>query len=308
MAKCTFVFILSLLIFSNFLAAAEPIDIIKLNSGHNASDQRHLYNWEVIDAALEASKIKYGRSKVKITGSAIPNHQRLKSLVQGRFLNVAMSLTNQEWEDSVIPIRIPIRRGIFSYRLLMINKDKKETFKRISTVNRLKEMRVGVRKSWTTRIILKHLNFNTVDAFSYDAVFAMLDKGRFDYIPRGINEIYYELKVREKDLPNIMIEPDIALYIPSPYYIFVSPKTPRIAERLEYGLDKMVKNGKLNEIFTKHYGKYIERAQIHKKRIIQIGNPLLPIETPLHDSDLWFDFNVDTNTVSNSGSKPENKS
>lgn len=295
MAIFTIIFSLMLLISSSFLHASEPIDIIKLNSGHAASDQRHLYNWEVIEAALVASQNKYGAHKIKITGSAIPNHQRLKALVQGRFLNVAMHLTNQEWEDTAIPIRVPIRRGIFSYRLLMINKDKEQTFKSISTVEHLKYMRVGVRKSWTTRIILEHLNFNIVDAYSYDAVFGMLDKGRFDYVPRGINEIFGELEYRKSELTNIMIEPDIALYIPSPYYIFVSPKTPRLAARLEYGLNEMIKSGQLQDIFFKHYGDFIKQAQIHNKRIIQIGNPVLPKETPLENKSLWYDFNVPKN-------------
>lgn len=266
--------------------------IVKLNSGHSPDDKRHLYNWAVLERALVVSSDKYGPYKIKITGSAIPNHQRLKALKQGVYLNVAMSLTNQEWEDNSTPIRIPIRRGIFSYRLIMTHKQNLDLFAGITNVEQLKKLSVGVRKSWTTRLVLDHLKFNIVDAYSYDALFRMLNKRRFDYVPRGINEIFKELEIRQEKLTHLAIEPNLALYIPSPYYLFVTPENPLLAERLEYGLLEMVKNGDLNRLFETHYGEYIKMAQLHKRRIIHIGNPILPEKTPFDRPEFWYDFNL----------------
>ena len=36
----------------------------------------------------------------------------------------------------------------------------------------------------------------------------------------------------------------------------------RLAERLEYGLLQMIKNGDLAKIFNKYYGDYVEAANI----------------------------------------------
>lgn len=292
MSFLKFAVITLLLLLSANAFAIEPQFIVKLNSGHSANDQRHLYNWEVLGAALDASKARFGPYQIKVTGDAIPNHQRLKFLKEGKHLNVAMSLTNLQWEQEAIPIRIPIRRGIFSYRLLMVNQNVLEKFKSIRTLEQLKSLKVGVRKSWTTRLILKHLDFNTVDAYSYNSLFAMLDKGRFDYVPRGINEIYVELDVQRQGLKNIDIEPNLALYIPSPYYVFVSPLYPKLAERLEFGLLEIVDSGKLAEIFDKSYGQFIQQAELHKRHIINIGNPLMPENTPFDNKKFWHDFNL----------------
>jgi hypothetical protein len=72
----------------------------------------------------------------------------------------------------------------------------------------------------------------------------------------------------------------------------VSPKYPRIAERLEYGLEKMVESGELKQLFEDAFSKYINILDLKNRRVIDVGNPLLPEKTPLDREELWFDFNI----------------
>jgi hypothetical protein len=53
-------------------------------------------------------------------------------------------------------------------------------------------------------------------------------------------------------------------------------------------MEIMVKDGSLAALFQKHKGPLIERAQLGKRRIIELQNPALPPETPLQRSELWF--------------------
>jgi hypothetical protein len=267
-------------------------DIIKINKGQSEIDVRTKYTYTILSKALEISEEKFGSFEIQVTGFAIPNHQALKELIKGEFINVAMAITTDEWEANNIPIRIPIRRGIFSYRLLAINESKVETFKDIKSADQLKQLIVGVRKSWALRKTLLSLDFTVSDAYSYDSIFAMLEKNRFDYIPRGIHEIYEEIAIRKKTLPHLTIEPHLALYIPSPFYIFVSKTTPKIAERLEWGLEELVKQGILKDTFEQYYGEYIKQADLANRTIINLGNPLLPSATPLDREELWHSFSV----------------
>jgi len=192
-----------ILLFSLFASSSVlALDKIKVNKGQSEIDIRTKYTYNILNKALSIGRNKFGPYKIETAGFSIPNHQTLKELTKGEFINVAMALSTEEWEENSIPIRIPLRRGIFSYRLLAINKSNSEVFNNINTLEQLKKLTIGLRKSWRTRDTFVTLGFTISDAYSYDSIFAMLDKNRFDYIPRGIHEIYDEIEIRKDSFPN----------------------------------------------------------------------------------------------------------
>lgn len=267
-------------------------DVIKINRGQSVDDHRTDYTFTVLKHALDLGIEKFGTYEIQLTGSAMPNHRTYFELLSGKHLNVTMALTTDKWEKNTLPIKIPIRRGIFNYRLLAINKNNAEIFKSIQTVDDLKTLKVGVRVSWTMQKMLISMGFNVVSSYSYESTFAMLDKERFDYIIRGIHEAYDEIQTRNKTLTNLTIEPEIAIYSPNPFYMFVSPKTPEIAERLTWGLEKMVADGSLKRLFEDFYLNTITKADLGNRRIIYLGNPILPKTVPFHRTELWHDFGL----------------
>lgn len=214
-------------------------------------------------------------------------------LKAGRTINVHFAFTRPEWEKDTLPIRIPIRRGIVNYRLLLVNEQDLDQFKDIKSAEQLKRLKAGLQTGWATTEIMKKAGFNVIEGNSYDGMFDMLTRRRFDYFPRGINEIFDEVEQRSGETNTIVIEPTLALYIPAATYIFVSPKNPRLARRIETGLELMIEDGTLQEIFNRYYSKDIEKSGLATRRIINIENPLLPIETPLDRPELWYDFNED---------------
>jgi hypothetical protein len=283
-----------ILLFSLFASSSVlALDKIKVNKGQSEIDIRTKYTYNILNKALSIGRNKFGPYKIETAGFSIPNHQTLKELTKGEFINVAMALSTEEWEENSIPIRIPLRRGIFSYRLLAINKSNSEVFNNINTLEQLKKLTIGLRKSWRTRDTFVTLGFTISDAYSYDSIFAMLDKNRFDYIPRGIHEIYDEIEIRKDSFPNLAVEPRLALYIPSPFYMFVSKTTPKIAQRLQWGLEELVKKGILQKTFEQYYGKSIKKADLKNRTIINVGNPVLPSKTPLEREELWYSFSVE---------------
>jgi hypothetical protein len=88
------------------------------------------------------------------------------------------------------------------------------------------------------------------------------------------------------------VEPRLALYIPAPFYMFVSKTTPKIAERLSWGLEELVKQGILKDTFEQYYGEYIKDANLENRTIIHLGNPVLPSKTPLERKELWHSFSI----------------
>ncbi len=271
---------------------AMDVDIMHVNKRHSEKDNRSIYPYKVLQRALEESSDTYGAFKIQPAPQLLPNNRTMELLVEGKHLTVAMLVTRQEWEDIAIPVRIPIRRGALAYRLLAIHQDNINKFKDINTLEELKTSVVGLHKNWSANILFRDLGFNVINAYSYEGLFKMLHGKRFDYIPRGVHEIYDELEQRKTEFPNLVPEPHIALYSPAPFYIFVTPKRPDIAKRIEYGLEKMIKSGELKSMFDEYYGGYFEQANLQDRTIIDIGNHLLPKGTPLERKELWVKFDV----------------
>lgn len=270
----------------------EAADVISIKHGSSSLDLRGQYIESLMVRALRISQEKYGPFTINRLQVEIPSQGVLHALQQGNLINVSVAMTSDEWESKVIPIRIPVRRGIFKYRLLLVHKDNLERYQSITDVKQLKELPVGLKRGWTIRTILDSLDFNIVEADSYDRIFEMLHNKRFAYTIRGIHEAYDELRLRKRFFDDLVIEPDILLHMPAPSYFFVSPKYPRIAERLEYGLEKMVESGELKQLFEDAFSKYINILDLKNRRVIDVGNPLLPEKTPLDREELWFDFNI----------------
>lgn len=276
---------IAFIVFSNKLLA---VDIVKFEAGQSQNDARMAYKIEVIQSALEHTKDTYGPYLISTSAPLMNSLQAMRQLQNGELLNVFIALTNKDWESNTIPIRIPLRRGLLSYRLLLTHKRYLPLLKNVNDVSDLMSLQVGLRHNWSITKILSLRGFDIVPSKSYEGLFAMLNSQRFHYIPRGINEIYNELDSRKSKLNNVVIEPKLVLYIPSPTYLFVSPKYPRLAQRFEDGLELMVANGTLKAIFDNYFTHHIERADIKNRRIIVVDNPLLPELTPLERSELWW--------------------
>lgn len=271
-------------------APLTAMDVVRYERGQSQLDQRVNYKREVLKAALEQTIDTHGPYQLTTNAPRMNSMQAMRQLqTGGEVLNTFIALTNPEWEANTIPIRIPIRRGILSYRLLLVHQNDLELFKRVNTLSDLRQLTVGLRHNWSLTKSMRAMQFTIVPASSYDGLFMMLERHRFNYIPRGINEVFGEYESRKDDLPNVRVEPRIALHIPSPTYIFVSPAYPQLAKRLEEGLERMIANGSLEALFQKHFADDIKRADLNNRHIIEVGNPLLPEKTPLQRKELWFD-------------------
>ena len=281
--------VITVVLLTLFVAiSSHAIDEIRFEKGQSASDVRMAHKLEILHTAMDKTIPDYG--PYTISADVTLNTLRAQLAIQeGKTINVYIALTDNIWEKIAIPIRIPIRRGILNYRLLLVHRDDLPLFREVQTIEDLKRLKAGLLHFWTTTKIMQQTGFNIITASNYDGLFKMLDSHRFNYLPRGINEIFAEFEQYKPTLKNIAIEPDLLLVIPTPSYIFVSPQYPRLAQRLKKGLEIMIHDGTFEAIFNKYFAANIKRANLHNRRILRLTNPLLPQETPLNRSELWFD-------------------
>ena len=269
------------------LNVAYAQDIIKIVSGKSIDDKRNEYPHKILFAALNTTKDLYGDYKVEYT-KAVTRKRALILLKEGEFINVHSAPTQRIWEEDSIVIPIPIRKGILSYRLFLVKEKDLDKFSKISSVDEVKKFKAGLGTQWSITKLMNKLNFPIVTGMDYEGLFKMLSLGRFDYFPRGINEIFNEFEARHELYPQMRVENTKALYLPIPTYFFVSPKNKQLAQRIEIGLKRILKSGRFDELFLQFHGQSIKRANLAKRDIFKVDNPLLSDVTPFQIKEYWY--------------------
>lgn len=261
------------------------IDTIKIKN-QRFSENKSQHNIAVIKRALELTEAEFGEFTLETVKIKMTSDREIKLVEKGEILNVTITPANALWDQTITPIRVPIRQGLLSYRLLVINKVDLPVYEKISTLEDLKQVKAGLLHGWKTIGIYKDNKMPMVKTNNYEGMFQMLNKGRFDYIPRASYEVFDELESQKELLVDIVVEPTIALLIPTLTYVYVSPTSPNIAKRLEKGLRRMSANGELKTLLNKYFGKDIEKANLGKRKIISLENNYLNHHVNLSDTTI----------------------
>jgi hypothetical protein len=260
----------------------------------SASDTRYNYHWELLRAALEKTKGKYG--PYVIGHEMIMNERRqMQALASGQ-ITVMVQAASRQFEHEFTPVRIPLDKGLIGYRVFLIDKADQPKFTAVKTLDDLRKFTVGQGAGWQDGQVWRANGFRVVEGESYDGLFGMLLSHRFDFFSRGIVEVIDEYQKRKDKMPQLHIEETICVYYPWPFY-FYFPKTEygrKLAARVQEGLlavfaDKSV----FNPLFLKYHGAALKMHDLKYRKLFVLKNPLLSPETPLNDKRLWYDPYLD---------------
>lgn len=260
------------------------IDVIHVTSTQSILDKRAQFKNEVLKRTMQITVDEYGPYEFIEHNIRMNRPRALLAIIKGEPSNVYVAPSSPEWNKKTIAIKVPIRLGLLSYRLLLIHKDDAEKFSKVNSVEDLKKMQAGLRSGWVTTDIFKKQKFDIAEAQNFDGLFLLLDNHRFNYIPRSIYEIYDEVESRQHLISNVVVENHIALHIPTSTYIYVSPTEPQLAKRIEKGITRMYKNGDLLKLVNRYYADDVKKANLKGRTIIQIENPLYTKEDQINDS------------------------
>ncbi len=265
------------------------IDIVRLPSTQSIGDERFLFTQRVLELSLQESEALYGPYELVTSSVSGERSRLLKELVIGERINVHIVATRPEWEEQAIPIMFPFFKGLLGYRLLLIHKDNQPLFSKVEDISSLKTLRGGLGAQWSITSVFEQIGgFTLVKGNNYEGLFGMLSAKRFDYFMRGINEIFGEFSTRSSIYPNMAIEQTLAINIPLPVYCFVSPKHPRLAARILYGLQKMKANGHYDLLFHQHFAQSISQAGLDRRKIFTLPNPTLTPHPIYSDASYWY--------------------
>lgn len=249
-------------------------EVIIINETQGKSE-RNRYTQELLVAALNNTIDSHGRYKIEILPNL--NQPRTAAMLRRRegYGDIVQGATRKDWEEHLIPIEIPIMKGALGLRVMLIRQDMQATFSSINSIEELKQQIGGTVNYWSITKVFDYHKFSTAKTNRQDSLFAMLEKKRFDYISRGITEVLIEYQEHKLHNPNLHIEEDLLMYIPLPVYFFVTPTKPHLAERLEAGLKRIMANGTLDTIFSKHFKERFMQLNLLSRKVFKLENPNL---------------------------------
>ncbi len=263
-------------------------EVILINRPLSVKDNRYKYPEILLKKILDVTADNYGIAHIQHAKLEMKRDRIFINLIEGTKIHVMAEAPKPGWESQLIPVRIPIRKGIQGFRTFLILKKNQIMLSKIKTIEEFKKIPTGSGQQWSTTRVLTENGFNVVTGVDYEGLFKMLMKDRFITFGRGINETSVEYAQRKNIYPDLAIEQNLLLYIPLPTYYFVTPKKPELAERIEKGLITLIDNGTFDVFFNQHFGEIIKNANLSKRKIFKISNPNLSSLTPLNIKKYWY--------------------
>ena len=253
-------------------------------------DNRHDYIISLLKLALDKTVDEYGDYELVHCPYPAEQKRNFRLVLNNGGLDLLWSMTTRHREKVLLPIRIPLQKGLLGHRIFLIRPEMQETFSKVDSLLELKYLTAGQGHDWPDNEILKYNGLRVVSCHKYPLCFSMLEKGRFDYFPRGLAEPLGEL--RQYAHLGLVIENTILLRYPAPIYFFVNRGNPALAERLEKGLRTAIDDGSFDNLFYNHpqIREIFERFDLKSHKIIDLVNPQLPPETPIGDKSLWINL------------------
>ncbi len=279
--------VMTLLVYpiTSFASNNEPAPT--LNIIYPKPERNHeLENWYPL-ALLKLALAHSGQAYTLQSSIKMVQSRSLKELEQGELVNVVWSMTSVEREAIFKPIRVPIYKGLYGWRLLLTTKDKLHLFEPLKTPTQLKKLHFLQGHDWPDTQILKDNDFQVSTSTSYESLFSMLVKGRGDAFPRSILEVDWELE-QLADTHTITTVPNVVLTYPAAIYFFVNSKRDDLHHAIQTGLEEIHRNGQFNKLFSRYFAQTIANAKLAEKEIIKLENKHLPPLTPVDNRTLWF--------------------
>lgn len=247
-------------------------------------DRQVDYVFQLLHLALRRSGVRY---TLRQTRSEMVQARALLEMTSDESsIDVFWTQTDLQRERTLLPVRIPLDRGLGGWRLCLVQRERAELLAAVRQLPDLARFTAGQMPDWPDTAILRANGLPVQVATHYPGLFSMLSQGRFDYFPRSIFEIDSELAA----MPALSLNIDrhVMLRYPTAFYLFVRPGRPRLAADLTAGLESLVADGTFERLSREQFGGLMRRHRVEGRRILALQNPSLPPATPLGRKALWW--------------------
>jgi len=271
------------LVLALHVAAASAVEIVRFPKPEFEGDRRYDYALQLLQLALSKSGTDY---RIQTAEFPMNQERQVLEIEAGRTIDVGPIPSSAEREARLLPIRIPLNKGLLGWRLGLIRKGDQGLIAGINTLDDLKRVRLAQGQEWPDTQILLANGVNVITAPKYEGLFKMLTGKRFDYFPRSVMEIWDEQAINAETLE---VEPHLALHYFYDAYFMVNRKNTKLAQVIREGLEKAIADGSFDKVFQQYFGERLRKARLETRTVIELRNPLLTPGTPSDRPELWYD-------------------
>lgn len=267
---------------------ARAVDAVIFDRAASPADMRREYSKALLQQVMERTVPEFGPYTIEFADAHMERPRLLEALKDGKLINVTAYPADAKWLKALRAVPVPTDMGLQSWRISLIDSKNQDRMRKLALPEGLKEMTAGVGSVWVTRASLQDNGYRYVTGSNYIGLFDMLIAGRFDYFPRGVNEIFQEYDLRKPAFPQLAIEDSILLHDNIPSMFFVSPRNPRLYRRISAGMEALLKDGTLERFALDHHRSYLQRARLCNRRRIELPNKDID-PALLARKELWLD-------------------
>jgi hypothetical protein len=245
------------------------------------------FSLNILLRAIELTEKKYG--KINLTPSMkLPQSEAQEKIFAGE-IHISSMAPTKERMKRLIPIQIPLSRGMLGLRVCLIHKEDKALFQAIRKKSDFKKfgIKFAVGSEWADKEVLLHNGLDILEAESFEDVFKIAVKNKRICFSRSLNEILDE-KIQSKSF-NLMVESSLLIQYDLPAYFFISSKKPELAKRISEGLHLLREDMEFYRSFWKKFAIAFQSVGIKNRKVIRLEMPhqYVPDEI-LNDPLLWL--------------------
>lgn len=232
------------------LRDGEEVPSVVLPLRHEARHDHRSYYEGLLQLALDKTETEDGPCQVVVHKEIKPQVRRYLDLERKAGTDIIDATATPERSERFREVPVPLLKGLMGYRIFFIRKTDKEAFAQIKTLDDLREFKAGQGESWFDVKLLRANDISVITAEKYESLFRMLQADRFDFFPRGAQEILDEQA--NFGTEELVIEPTLLLAYPAPVFFYVHKDNVALANRVETGLRRAIADGSFDRFFYQH--------------------------------------------------------
>ena len=231
------------------------------------------YYIDLLTLILNASKAPDEVIEFRFAERDLRQQRWIAEVESGKDNSLLWTITSDEREASLRPIRYSLFKDLLSYRYLVIRPGDAEVFSRVDDAGDLRQFVAGQGEHWPDIRILQANGLRVTTGSEPEHLYRMLVAKRFDYFPRSATEVIYETDTIRSH--GLMLAPRLVFHYPAAMYFFVNKNNHELAGRLERGWQLIIASGEFERLFLS-----VPRVQqalarlAEEPRIIHLHNPL----------------------------------
>jgi hypothetical protein len=213
----------------------------------------------------------------------------IDALVAGEKIDVAWLGVSQTVDNKLLPVRIPIERGLLGYRVFLIDQRRQDDFRKVASLQDLRRYRALQAAGWPDIEVLRNAGLE-VRTGDYTHLFQMTLARRGDFFPRSAFEAFVERDKHADDAPGLAVEETLALHYPYASMFYVRRSETTLHDDLYRGFQRAYADGSYMRLFLSNpdIRTALRQAKLTSRHIIEIDNPFFPAEDRAIDARYWY--------------------